>query len=61
MWWEWWDMVTYTPVAFITYTRGPCLYVTSPRHETAFLDWMLSEGLLYAVPQQYIRKRRRKL
>jgi hypothetical protein len=27
-------------VAFITYTKGAVQYVTSPVHETAFLNWL---------------------
>jgi hypothetical protein len=28
------------PIAFITYTKGPVMYVTSPQWETQFLNWL---------------------
>jgi hypothetical protein len=28
------------PVSFVTYTRGPEQYITSPEYETQFLNWL---------------------
>lgn len=46
-------MVESPPVAFITYTKGAKMYVTSPLYEHHFLNWLNDAG---GGSSEYVRQ-----